>query len=1201
MTADPKQVEEIFNLARAKGSPEERAIYLDSACSGDGVLRDRVEELLKAFCAANSFLEEPISLPPSPNAETLGVENSTLVYQREFVRYFGDYELVEVLARGGMGVVYRARQVTLNRIVALKMILSGRLASDADVQRFKTEAESAANLDHPNIVPIYEVGEYQGQHYFSMKLIEGGNLAKWIADRRPADGQWRLDRHQERQAARHLATVARAVHHAHQRGILHRDLKPANILLDSAGVPHVTDFGLAKRVEADSGATHSGAIVGTPSYIAPEQARAEKQLTTGVDVYSLGAILYELVTGRPPFLGTTVLDTILQVIEKEPADPIRINPAANRDLSVVALKCLRKDPGGRYESAAALADDLERWLRGEPILARPASRFERGVKWARRNPATVGFLGITLAFAIVAFAAVYYSMVEARSHSRELSDTLGKLQDAQSALTLRAAEMEVSGYLSDVALAFQLYKAEDWQGMRAALERCPMKLRNWEWHYLNRLAMPAKDVIRIPGTPVAVAYSPDGAFLAWLTSNGSLEVLNRSNGAIQYRFDPPPGPTGDTSPSLAFRADSAELVYAETSRIWRVDLKSGNRRSLANSADEAKLLQFVAVEYGRDGHVVAAELRESPSEKNSYRRELIYVIRDFTADKTLAAFPAFDRTAGFHVSVSRAEFNLTAGHFAAGTADYGNREEKDNDPEYKAATAAAAQAFHPSVSVWDLGTGKLLRTIPVETSAHGQIRFAPDGKLGITQERRVEVFAASGNDRPLTYAGNSGRQFAVGFMGNDLLWSAGEDRKIRFFDRLTGTERFAVRGFPDPVVRMAIAIAPDGKELAAAVFEPIKSTGSICRIDIGNRAADSWHFGNEEQIASVLALTPDSNRAALMVADLHGEARSRLSARDVLTGDEIWKLQTELFSSSAFCPDGTLAGVGIKRRPIELIEPDGKSAGTLELSVNLPQMSPTLAAAPDGKTIYAAVNVSKQSEERAKSAGIQLFSWNLAGKQRGAILSADLNSLLTTSGPAFFEVFPTCCRVDPSGRWVGATVTMQSSPWVGANQPLKSSGKGDETTYKGVVVVWELAKGVEIFRQVVDEPLRALAWSPEGNLIVAGGATNGGLVKGWNIVSGEQVIELRGHSRAIMGLAFGPKDRLATAGADRAVKIWDTSSKREILTLDGFPREVVHIGFTPDGSNLVAGTGIDWIKAAHSPPGELLGPLAELRVFHGAR
>ena len=311
------------------------------------------------------------SLPPPDGAVPLGGQ-------------FGDYELLGEIARGGMGVVYKARQTSLGRVVALKMILAGSFASADQVRRFHHEAEQIGRMDHPHIIAIFQVGEHQGQHYFSMQLIEGGSLSHHM-DRFRAE---------PRSAARLIARVARAVHYAHQRGILHRDLKPANILLDGEGQPHVTDFGLAKHMGTNS-ETQSGAILGTPSYMAPEQAAARKDLSTAVDVYALGAILYELLTGRPPFQADSPLETVMQVLAEAPLAPRRLNPTCDRDLETICLKCLEKEPTRRYSSAEALANDLERWVGGESILARPASGIERSMKWVRRRPAMAALVAVS--------------------------------------------------------------------------------------------------------------------------------------------------------------------------------------------------------------------------------------------------------------------------------------------------------------------------------------------------------------------------------------------------------------------------------------------------------------------------------------------------------------------------------------------------------------------------------------------------------------------------------------------------------------------------------------------------------------------------------------------------------------------------------------------------------------------------------------
>src|SRR5437870_8416171 len=347
-----------------------------------GILPDAVAEVDSSAGSLDEFSRD--------NAKpTSGVKEA--VRAATMLGELGDYELLEEIGRGAQGVVFRARQKSLNRTVALKVISLGQWASKAHLKRFRREAEAAARLDHPCIVPIYEVDERDGSCYFSMKFVEGGQLDE-VTRREPMP---------IRRAVELIAKVARTVHYAHEHGILHRDIKPGNILLDADGEPHLTDFGLARLVESQSSVTHTLDVLGTPSYMAPEQALGNNAAVSRVtDVYGIGAVLYQLLTGHPPFAGGATYETIRLLLDTEPRQPRLLNPKIDRDLSTICLKCLEKDPKRRYASALALAEDLERWLKHEPILARHTGIIGRSRKWVRRNPSSA-----LLAACLVALAA----------------------------------------------------------------------------------------------------------------------------------------------------------------------------------------------------------------------------------------------------------------------------------------------------------------------------------------------------------------------------------------------------------------------------------------------------------------------------------------------------------------------------------------------------------------------------------------------------------------------------------------------------------------------------------------------------------------------------------------------------------------------------------------------------------------------------
>ena len=688
---------------------------------------------------------------------------------------FGDYELLSEIARGGMGVVYKARLTSLNRTVALKMIQAGRLASEDEVKRFHLEAEAVALLEHPNIVPIYEVGEHEGRLYFTMKLVEGGSLVAVAS---------------LREAATVIAKVARALHYAHQHGILHRDLKPANILMDSHGEPLITDFGLAKQLESAGDLTLTGAIMGTPSYMSPEQvAGKSKQLTTAADVYSLGAILYELLAGRPPFQSDTPLETMRQVVEQEPVPPSRIarRPHQNqdRDLETICLKCLQKSPAQRYASAEALAGDLERWLRHEPIRARPSKVWEQGVKWARRSPALAALLVVSITAVAVFVAQLLVNqarltrerLIALQEQGKALrQEQLAKAEaqrateaKAQTRENLYAADMLLAQHAIDdgnLALARRLVQAYS----PTSTDPSP-DLRGFEWRYLWQQCQgsEARTLRGHSDSVHCVAFSPDAKTLVSCSQDLSIKFWNVETGKLldSWRHAGP-------IECVSFSPDGQMLLTGEERGVvilWSI----AERKALWRFEGH----QPVRGVFSSAGPFLAVYVKEtgSPSTVKLF---------DYSTQQEVRSWPKVGDLEG----ISRDGKTL--------------------------ATSCNATATEPAkVELWNVLTGEKLSTL-----LNIRCRFlalSPDGQTLAVRGVLEEVVLCDARDaRPRALLYRNARPISALAFSPDgaLLAGGGADHALRLWDAAAQRQIACLRGHEGDV--HGLAFSPDGKMIATA-------------------------------------------------------------------------------------------------------------------------------------------------------------------------------------------------------------------------------------------------------------------------------------------------------------------------------------------------------------------------------------------------
>jgi len=725
-------------------------------------------------------------------------------------RRFGNYELLEEIARGGMGVVYRARQVRLNRIVAVKMILAGQLAGAEGVQRFRTEAEAAANLQHPNIVAIHEIGEDDGQHYFSMDYIEGQSLAALVLENPlPAT-----------RAARYVRIVAEAIDYAHRKGTLHRDLKPSNVLIDSVDQPRVTDFGLARKVTGGSELTVTGQILGTPNFMPPEQAGAKgTQVGPYSDVYSLGALLYHLVTGRPPFVAETVHQTLIQVLEADPAPPRLLNLSVPRDLDTICLKCLEKEPSRRYGSAAELADDLGRWLRHEPIHARRAGPLERTIKWTKRRPALAALILVGMG----AVAGIVWQWREA-THAK------------QAALAKAEADTYES-YVANIGVADARVGAGALTQAEDVLERCTPKFRNWEWAWLKARceAAPrtlAANMDRIwkvafsPSGKHVVTYGRDGIIRAWSTAGN--ELSSASGGLV----------IGENLPGQPFSTNGGEFITWGAPEATRHDLNGSSpdrkfslgpghalrafstdgNRLFSLCFDKTNQLSTLKVWNAQDGREIA-----SMSERGvvtflavANGRRILSLVTPLHVDRAASQ----ERTEADFASVRFIVWDAETGRkltSLARTNYWPPRFALSGDGEL-AFTGAADASKNPVI--WDTSTGKEL----VSVNAWGSwgSAFGPQRQALLTLNGKIaQVWDVKTGTAVSTFSRHQSRIMAFAFSPDGrAIVTGSEEGEVKIWEKITGRELASIRAHSEwrqgyPAIR-SLAFSPSGRQVITA-------------------------------------------------------------------------------------------------------------------------------------------------------------------------------------------------------------------------------------------------------------------------------------------------------------------------------------------------------------------------------------------------
>ncbi len=1069
------------------------------------------------------------------------------------------YELLEELGRGGMGVVYKARQLGLQRIVALKMILAPEHAGETALARFRAEAEAVARLQHPHIVQVFGIGDQDGRPFLALEFCSGGSLEQQLQGTPLPPAL----------AITLLEPLARAVHAAHRAGIIHRDLKPANILLqgkqsadyaDSTDkktdlfsssvesvksadhfLPKITDFGLAKRLDAASLNTQTGSILGSPSYMAPEQASGDKKtLGPPADVYALGAILYECLTGRPPFRAATALDTILQVIGTEPVPPSQLQPQLPRDLETICLKCLEKDPARRYPSADELALDIDRFRQGQPIAARPVSRLERGWRWCKRNP-TVAMLTAAVVVLLIAGSAIssWLALVAADKaqdavHQKEIAD--GKAagekaarEDADRALqdTRRALA------LSNLRLAQVEWREGHVARAHAALDAIPEDQRHWEWRYLKGdFEGGGLTLLGHASAVQGVAFHPGGRLLASAGADGAIKVWDAATGREVQTLTGTPPPVN----VVAFHPDGRRLaslgVNDGSVRLW--DLDTGELLRCRRLAEDARMTDG-GLAFSPDGRLLAVygagywwiwdwglpteNLRTPPQPGTTQVRGVA-----FSPDSKLLVTTEFDNV----VRVYEAQTgNLVRTLAPLPDPVVGTTFTADN-------RLFACMTDQGQLRAWEVATWKEAfvyqsseRASSLASSPEG-LRLAWGSPSGT-----VRVLDVTSRQETLTFQGHSGESMGVSFSPDGMrLASCGADGTVKLWDLRSVQD---LRGlFSHGVQVWGLAASADGRRLATVGTDGVVT---VWDLDTGQELR-SFPVSSA-QASQTIAFSRDGGRLATAGSD--GTVR-------------IWDAATG-------------------RRLVWLGEP-----GPLVTSV---------AFHPGGKLV-AAIDTNGTVRTWDAATGTERFALPGDSSPFGLVLYSPDGRLLLSAGARGILHLWEADSGRPVRTLTGHTDTVQAAAF-SPDGRLLATGGGDLA-----VRLWDVETGQELaILWGHGRIITGVAFCPDEPRLAS--CAEDGSIRLWDLESHLEVVALPGHPESLSDIVFTADGRLAAVGSDSVVRLWEIIPRPRPLLLRGHHAPVIGLAFSPDDRYLASASSLEvrvWDRHTGALAASFPGPRA---------